>query len=445
MRPRDWAPLAAADPVPGDADEIAALARRYSDTATAIRDARDTLERLHGHDGWDSDAGEAFRRATRETAGQVGQALVRYERAAEGLDIYVRRLREVQAQADLLRLRARAAQDELMAARSAERRAATAPAESPEALAWEHRRSAVASAEQRLAELRAALTRDVVPQWEAAGAAAAAALETISQVDGLADSRWDDFVGVMKSVATWAGRAAAVLGVLALVCTVVPFLQPFAALFAALAFAASVVSLAGNGLAYAAGRGGLSDVLWDTAGVLTFGMGRAFTSTARVLGRAAASTAKPSYVRALRAAGSTRAQARSTARTVNWTGTRAIPHGRAAQQRAAGRLPWVPRPGEVASSLSPRTVVLEAVGDVRAMRSGAPRPSRAGDAALDAARGLPAPVRATPEVGAALRSAETAGRVALGAGVASTYGDARGLGLPLPPQDAPSLPGSGGR
>lgn len=445
MRPRDWAPLASADPVPGDADEIASLAQRYHDTATAIRDARDTLERLHGNDGWDSDAGEAFRRSTRETAGQVGQALVRYERAAEGLSTYVRALREVQATADGLRLQARSVQDEVDAARSAEHLAASAPPESPEAAALAQRRAAVVAAEARLTALRSTLTSDVVPRWEAAGVAAAAALQAISSVDGLADSRWDDFVGTMKSVASWAGRAAAVLGVLALVCSIVPFLQPFAVLFAALAFAASVVSLAGNTLAYSQGRGSLSDVLWDTAGVLTFGMGRAFTSAARVLGRAAASTAKPSYIRALRAGGSTRAQARSTARTVDWTGTRGIPHGPALRQRAGGRAPWVPRPREVAASLNPRTVVREAVDDVRSVRSGAPLASRADAAALDAVRGLPAPVRATPEVGAALRSAQTAGRVSLGAGVASTYGDARELGLPLPPQDAPPVPDSGSR
>ena len=445
MRPRDWAPLAAADPVPGDADELAALAQRYRDTATAIRDARDALDRLHGDEGWDSDAGVEFRRSSRETAGQVGQALVRYERAAEGLTTYVRELRDVQAAADALRLRARAVQDEVDAARAAERVALAAPPESPEAVALGHRRAAVAAAEARLAALRTSLSNDVVPRWEAAGVAAAAALQAISAVDGLADGRWEDFVGAMKTVATWAGKASAFFGVLALICSVVPFLQPFAALFAVLALLTGVVSLAGHGLAYAQGRGSLSEVLWATAGVLTFGLGRAFTTTARVLGKAAASTARPSYVTALRAAGSTRAQARSTARTVDWAGTRGIPHGAALGQRVAGRLPWVPRPGEVASALSPRRVVTEVVDDLRTFRTGMPLPSQAEAAALEAARGLPSAVRATPEVGAALRVARLAEGVTTTSTTVSAYADARELGFPLPPFDAPPVPGSGSR
>lgn len=35
-RPVDWTPLAASDPVPGDPEAVAALARRYQQTADAI-------------------------------------------------------------------------------------------------------------------------------------------------------------------------------------------------------------------------------------------------------------------------------------------------------------------------------------------------------------------------------------------------------------------------
>jgi hypothetical protein len=444
-RPTDWHPLAGRDPVPGDADEIARLAQRYRDTAEAIRDARDTLDRLSGHEGWDSEAGREFTREARGTADKVGQAYVRYQRAADGLAAYVAELRGVQDDADALLRQAKRADDDLRAAEARQRTAESAPPDSSEAQALATRRSEVTAAEAELTRLRTTLRETVVPAWQAAGSRAAGALERISEIDGLKDSRWDDFVGAMKTLGEWAGKASAILGALALVCMLVPGLQPFAALFGALAFATGAVALAGSGLAYAEGRGDLSDVLWNAVGVLTFGAGRAFTSVARGLGRAAASAAKPSYINALRAGGSTRAQARAAARTVNWTGTRGIPHGRSLRARAGESMPWVPRPREVVASLSPRRVVGEVAGDLRAaaaVRAGGQLPSTAPDAVLGVVRGLPAQVRATPEVSAAIRNATIAGAVSTTAGAVSNYADARELGLPLPPFDGPPVPGS---
>ncbi|WP_040338218.1 hypothetical protein [Candidatus Blastococcus massiliensis] len=444
-RPRDWHPLADRDPVPGDADELARLAQRYRDTADAIRNARDSLDRLSGHEGWNSDAGRSFRREADGTADEVGQAHVRYQRAADGLAAYVRELRGVQDDADSLLRQARRADDDLRVARGRERTAEAAAPDSAEALSLGARRSEVAALEAEIARLATRLRETVVPRWRAAGDRTAAALERIAEIDGLKDSRWDDFVGAMKTLGGWAGRLSAILGVLALACMVVPGLQPFAALFGALAFATGAVALAGSGLAHYENRGSLSDVLWNAVGVLTFGTGRAFTSVARGLGRAAASAAKPAYVTSLRAAGSTRRQARATARQVDWTGTRRIPHGRALRARAAEPVPWVPRPREVAASLSPRGVVGEVVADLRAasaVRAGGQLPSTAPDAVLDVVRGLPAPVRATPEVGAAMRNATIAGRISTGGVAVSTYAGGRELDLPLPPVEAPPVPGS---
>ena len=444
-RPRDWHPLAPRDPVPGDVDELARLAQRYLDTAEAIADARDSLDRISMHGSWDSDAGRAFTREAEGTAEAVRQAHVRYQRAAEGLARYVQELRDVQEDADALLRRAQQADDDLLAARARERTARSAAPDSPEAAGLDARRHEVTAAEAEIARMSAQLREVLVPRWEAAGDRAASALERISSVDGLQDSRWDDLVGAVKALGEWAGKASAILGVLALACAIVPFLQPFAALFGALALVTGAVALAGSGLAWAEGRGSGSDVAWNAVGVLSFGVGRAFTGVARGLGRAAAAGARPSYVSALRAGGSTRAQARATARSVNWSGTRGVAHGRAARARAAERRAWLPRPREIAASLSPGGVVREVVGDLRAasaVRAGGRLPSRAPDALLETVRDLPPPVRATPEVGAAIRDATRAGNVATAAGAASSYSDARELDVPLPPFQAPPVPGS---
>jgi hypothetical protein len=178
--------------------------------------------------------------------------------------------------------------------------------------------------------------------------------------------------------------------------------------------------------------------------VLTFGAGRALTGVARTLGRGAASAAKPSYIASLRASGSTRAQARATARQVDWSGTRRIVDGRSLRARAAERAPWVPRPREVAEALSPRGITREAFADIaarQAHRAGGVLPSQAPDGVLDVVRGLPAPVQATPEVSAAMRSAGTAGRLGHGAEGLSAYNDLRELGI-VPPYANEPVPGS---
>jgi hypothetical protein len=432
---------------------LAALARRYWETADAIRTARDKLTDMQKNDRWKGDAGRAFKRKTKDTAGKVGQTLVRYEKAAEGLQKYVDALREVQDDADDLLTKAKQAQAEADAARRAGMNIAMAPSPPDETPAQSDARAEAVRAQMGAADAaqgRVKALQDqlpgVVSRWDQAGNEAAGALEEIHNIDGLKDSRWEDFVGAMKGLAKWAGVAAAIFGVLALVCMIIPVLAPFAALFAALAFAASLVALGGNALAYSQGRQHLSNVLWDLAGVLTFGAGRAFTSVARVLGRGAATAAKPSVIRHLRAAGATKKEAARQARRINWTGTRGIPHGKAAARRAASRGGWIPRPGELARGYNPVRAFGEAFDDIRAVRAGVPAPSVALEAAADAVnqavRGLPQLVQALPPVRTAINGGRAASVVADAAGVASTYGDLAQLGVPLPTFQHQPVPAS---
>lgn len=61
-RPPDFEPLASADPVPGDPDEIAMLGRRYADTAAEIAQQAANLRKLAtaAPGGWKGQAGTVF-------------------------------------------------------------------------------------------------------------------------------------------------------------------------------------------------------------------------------------------------------------------------------------------------------------------------------------------------------------------------------------------------
>ena len=84
-RPADWSPLAGADPVPGDPDEVAALGRRFRATAAEIEQAAARLRTMCTDEFWDSDAGRAFRQRSDDTAGKLVKAYARYEATATAL------------------------------------------------------------------------------------------------------------------------------------------------------------------------------------------------------------------------------------------------------------------------------------------------------------------------------------------------------------------------
>jgi hypothetical protein len=75
-RPADWAPLAAADPVPGDPMEVASIGGQLTKVAEQISADVAWLRSLCTAQFWDSGAGEAF-------AGQVDAAAAKLARAHE--------------------------------------------------------------------------------------------------------------------------------------------------------------------------------------------------------------------------------------------------------------------------------------------------------------------------------------------------------------------------
>lgn len=404
-RPRDWHPLAEHDPVPGDPYEVRRLAQRFADTATAIRTAVDTLNEIHDSGTvWESEAGREFKTKTRDTADTIDKAFRRYDEASGALSTYATKLEQVQGDADNLLTRARQAQQDL---EDAERSLGQAEPEQQSG-----REGDVADAEGSVA----ALQRDLEPirqDWDDAGKQAADAIDDVVGDDGLKDGFWDNFLGFVEDLTELMGKLSAIFGVLALICTFVPFLQPFAALFGALAFVTGLISLAGNLLLLANGRATLGDVLWDLVGVVSFGAGRAFQLGARTMVKVARGLAKPAFIQVLRRGGTSFRQAKRIARARSITGG-----GREAKQLSRayrrGEVSWLPKGAQW------RTAFTRPFTDIN-------------PATFD----LPADIAALGPVRVALRHSQYASATAISAGVAGNVGDGVALGPLVLPEGAP--------
>lgn len=424
-RPRDWSPLADQDPVPGDPDEVARLAARYAATAGAIRTAVDNLRRIHDSPSdWSSPAGSAFRERLGDTATSISAAYQRYQRTGEALAGYAPELRSAQDIADrALRTAQQAAHEAAQAQQNVDHANAQNPPDTAQAHAHGIR---LDQANGTIEDARRQLDR-AREDWHQAGRRAAARIEDVSAHDGLKDSLWDDFLGVMQQIADIAGKLSAILGIVATICAFVPFLQPFAALFATLALIVGVIALVADSTLYASGKGSLSDVLWDIAGVISFGGGRAFTMTARTLLRGARGLAKPALIGALRAGGASARQASRIARARGVTGGGRL--AKAAMGQASSPFGWLPRGSTLANAFNPVAATRDAVRDIRA---GADLLQGGVDAARSAVRAMHSSAQGLPQVQAAVRRATVAAGVSTGMGVLGNLGDLKGAPVPWP-------------
>lgn len=337
--------------------EIQRLARRYADTAQAITRATSALQQIHGSaTAWNSDAGRAFRERTITVADAIGAARDRYEETAEALATYARTLDGLQTEADLALARAKRAEEAQRTASRARERNASLPAPDPAVDGRAQEELVTTGAAIRTADAELA---DLEDSWRSAGQVAADAIEEISTANGLADDSWDDVLHVVAGVTALAGELSAAFGVMALVCSVIPGLQALAAVLGGLALVTCAVSLAGNVTLYANDCATLSDVIWDTVGVLSFGAGRAFALAGRAMTTGTRGLARSSYIGHLQSTGITRAAARSSARAagVPAPGTAAS----ALASRARNPYGWLPTRGEWAAAYRPSRLVQDAV------------------------------------------------------------------------------------
>ncbi|GAA3855886.1 hypothetical protein [Streptomyces sedi] len=301
-RPADWQPLTedGRDPVPGDWEMVQEAAARYRRTADAIRRAKELLEDVtDSEDGWQSDAGTAFREKSTEVSDDVWKAYGRYDAAAEALAGYWPELEDAQSESLRLRTEAQEVQAEIDSlggridgAEADAERAGDSDADDAEDREEEANREVENLQGQldyqqgRLTQLRTQLAGIVEAKDQAAQRAADAIGDFIGG-DGLKDGFWDHvgaFFDGLKDflimIGEWAGRIAAICGVLALLVSWIPVVgQALAGILGAIALVATVFSLVGNALS-----GNWVGFALDVVGIVTFGIGRAVTPMLRAAG-----------------------------------------------------------------------------------------------------------------------------------------------------------------
>ncbi len=338
-RPADWSPLAAADPVPGDPEEVAVLGRRFRATAAEIEQAASRLRTMCTDEFWDSDAGTAFRQRSDDTAGKLAKVYARYHAAATALGTdpgdttastpanprYAGALYEAQklsAQALVSAQDAAAAQRQAMSQLHASLASASGqvpvagsldlslgaltpdssghlpirPGESAEVTALKNRYN---SAADQLNAARGLLARAGQIRDTAARNASRVISDVIGR-DGLTDGFWDhvanfidEHVGLLAAISKVAGWVATIAGTLALAVGWIPIVgQVLAAVLGTIALIASVVMLIADALLLIGGKGSWLDIALDVIAVVSFGLGRAATGAvkdsavlARVTGR----------------------------------------------------------------------------------------------------------------------------------------------------------------
>ncbi|MGW0824224.1 putative T7SS-secreted protein [Streptomyces sp. NPDC002845] len=84
-RPRDWHPVADADPIPGDPDQVATLGRQLRKTANELERQIRNLKAVAEVDSWDSKAGKEFREKAKGNVKKLEAAFKRYDTAADAL------------------------------------------------------------------------------------------------------------------------------------------------------------------------------------------------------------------------------------------------------------------------------------------------------------------------------------------------------------------------
>ncbi|RKN10060.1 hypothetical protein [Streptomyces radicis] len=289
MRPADWHPLTEGeDPVPGDWEMVREAAARYRRTADAIQRAKTLLgEVTNAENGWQSPAGEAFREKSTELSEDIWKAYGRYDAAANALADYWPHLQDAQEESLTLRTQAQDAQERADAATSQlgnlEDAADNDDMEDADRETNEQQqndaRSAQEGAEAELARLRTRL-RTLVENKDTAAQRAADAIGEFIGGDGLTDGFWDRVGAALVVIGEWAGRIAAIAGVLALLVGWIPIIgQALAGILGTIALVATVFSLIGNII-----QGKWLNVALDLIGIVTFGLGRSLGVAARAAG-----------------------------------------------------------------------------------------------------------------------------------------------------------------
>jgi uncharacterized protein YukE len=218
-KPPSFEPLASSDPVPGNTDEIAALGRRYTDTAAEIASQAANLKRLATgtQDAWVGGAGDVFRSSAADLSTRITKAHGRYATAGSALTTCAPKMQDAQQRAYQAVWDAQSAQGQMTAnAPGPPPKPGSPPPTDAEKAAAAKRASAYGDASTNLKNATTRFHNAVGDYHTAAGNAAKAIRDEIGH-DGLKDSWWDRNFGWISNVFMWIGIAVIVLAVIALI------------------------------------------------------------------------------------------------------------------------------------------------------------------------------------------------------------------------------------
>jgi uncharacterized protein YukE len=271
-----WAPLCGDEPIEGEPGAVRAYGQGLVRTADRIARQAGDLRRLASTDGWEAETADAFRDQAEDLAEEIEKAEERYRTVGGLVKEWAQALDDARRAAAALRDDAQEQQRILDRTPEAgpeepgpDAPPGTLPAMTPEGLAQNARRRA---AEREIEDLRGALGR-LVDHHEERGKEIGQRIRGALD-DGLND-RWQDrlkawianHADVLSEIAKWAGRIAAVVGIIALFCTP----------FGWVALAAALVAVVASGALAMTGDGSWLDVGLNVVGALSLGLGAFMT------------------------------------------------------------------------------------------------------------------------------------------------------------------------
>jgi uncharacterized protein YukE len=288
-KPPDFEPLASSNPVPGNTDEIAALGKRYTDTAAEIAREAGNLRKLatQAPDGWKGQSGTVFASHATDLAARISQAQGRYATAGSALTACANPMYEAQQRVYAAVWDAKDAQQQLAANAPGPKRPAGSPPLTPaQQKAEGARQTAYGAASDSLSQARTKFN-NAVDDYHTAASGAARQIRNELGHDGLKDSWWDQNFGWISKVFMYIAIAVIILAIVALIIAC-----PFTAgLLLALGISAETLATIGtvvgwvlfgltlgqavfDGIAAKTGKESWTAFILDVVALATFGFGR---------------------------------------------------------------------------------------------------------------------------------------------------------------------------
>lgn len=249
-RPKDWAPLADSDPVPGDPEEIRDEVAHMKSVAEGLRRQASLLRSIKDDDELKGRYAGQLREESQDLEKHLREVASRYERVQGTLKKWADSLEDYQATADKILSLAKRKQEEIEADKKKGE-----PSQGHHGGATE---------EDPLDYFRRQLEGVKDARDSAAGGYAR---DIRSEIDDIIkDSWWEDFVPLLKIAIDVLSWTATIIGLVALLITPVGWV-------AMLATIATGIVMAGHVVLAITGDGSWMDVAMDAFSLVTLGMG----------------------------------------------------------------------------------------------------------------------------------------------------------------------------